>query len=76
MKSRVWKYGDNINTDVIFPGKYTYTLSEPAELAEPEVITVPPPPIIDSNESEPIDYAQPIMVPVVFVLTHAAQVRD
>ena len=34
MKSRVWKYGDNINTDVIFPGKYTYTLSEPAELAE------------------------------------------
>ena len=34
MKSKVWKYGDNINTDVIFPGKYTYTLSEPAELAE------------------------------------------
>ncbi|MCD4657159.1 MAG: 3-isopropylmalate dehydratase small subunit [Planctomycetes bacterium] len=34
MISRVWKYGNNINTDVIFPGKYTYTLSEPAELAE------------------------------------------
>ena len=34
MRSRVWKYGDNINTDVIFPGKYTYTLSEPDELAE------------------------------------------
>ncbi len=31
---RVWKYGDNINTDVIFPGKYTYTVSHnPAELA-------------------------------------------
>lgn len=31
---RVWKYGDNVNTDVIFPGKYTYTISrEPAELA-------------------------------------------
>ncbi len=31
---RVWKYGDNINTDVIFPGKYTYTIShDPAELA-------------------------------------------
>ena len=31
---RVWKYGDNINTDVIFPGKYTYTIShEPAALA-------------------------------------------
>ena len=34
MKTRVWKYGNDINTDVIFPGKYTYTLSEPAELAE------------------------------------------
>ena len=24
---RIWKYGDNVNTDVIFPGKYTYTIS-------------------------------------------------
>ncbi len=31
---RVWKYGDNVNTDVIFPGKYTYTLREPAEWAQ------------------------------------------
>jgi 3-isopropylmalate/(R)-2-methylmalate dehydratase large subunit len=30
---RVWKYGDNINTDQIFPGKYTYTVTEPAEIA-------------------------------------------
>ena len=31
---RVWKYGDNVNTDVIFPGKYTYTVSrDPAALA-------------------------------------------
>ena len=31
---RVWKYGDNVNTDVIFPGKYTYTVShDPGELA-------------------------------------------
>jgi 3-isopropylmalate/(R)-2-methylmalate dehydratase small subunit len=22
----VWKYGDDVNTDVLFPGKYTYTL--------------------------------------------------
>ncbi|MBI5829410.1 MAG: 3-isopropylmalate dehydratase [Chloroflexi bacterium] len=29
---RVWKYGDNVNTDVIFPGKYTYTVSNPAEM--------------------------------------------
>lgn len=28
-----WKYGDNINTDVIFPGKYTYTVTERAEIA-------------------------------------------
>ncbi|MDE2856233.1 MAG: 3-isopropylmalate dehydratase [Chloroflexota bacterium] len=31
---RIWKYGDDVNTDVIFPGKYTYTVShDPAELA-------------------------------------------
>ncbi len=30
---RVWKYGDNVNTDVIFPGKYTYTLKTPEDIA-------------------------------------------
>jgi 3-isopropylmalate/(R)-2-methylmalate dehydratase small subunit len=31
---RVWKYGEDVNTDVIFPGKYTYTIDlDPAELA-------------------------------------------
>lgn len=30
---RAWKYGDNINTDVIFPGKYTYTVTEREEIA-------------------------------------------
>src|SRR5512143_1945721 len=30
---RVWKYGDGVNTDVLCPGKYTYTLKEPAEIA-------------------------------------------
>jgi len=34
MEGRVWKYGDDINTDVIFPGKYTYQPMEPAEMAE------------------------------------------
>jgi 3-isopropylmalate/(R)-2-methylmalate dehydratase small subunit len=29
---RVWKYGDNINTDMLFPGKYTYTCSTPEEI--------------------------------------------
>lgn len=32
-QGRAWKYGDNVNTDVIFPGKYTYTINEPAEMA-------------------------------------------
>ena len=33
IKGRVWKYGDDVNTDVIFPGKYTYTISDPKEMA-------------------------------------------
>jgi 3-isopropylmalate/(R)-2-methylmalate dehydratase small subunit len=33
MAGRVWKYGDGVNTDVIFPGKYTYSLKEPSEIA-------------------------------------------
>jgi 3-isopropylmalate/(R)-2-methylmalate dehydratase small subunit len=34
IKGRVWKYGDDVNTDVIFPGKYTYTVSDPAEMPQ------------------------------------------
>jgi 3-isopropylmalate/(R)-2-methylmalate dehydratase small subunit len=30
---RVWVYGDDVNTDLIFPGKYTYTLTDPAAIA-------------------------------------------
>ena len=33
-KGKVWKYGDDVNTDVIFPGKYTYALMEPPEMAK------------------------------------------
>jgi 3-isopropylmalate/(R)-2-methylmalate dehydratase small subunit len=29
---RVWRYGDNVNTDMLFPGKYTYTCSKPDEI--------------------------------------------
>jgi 3-isopropylmalate/(R)-2-methylmalate dehydratase small subunit len=32
-KGRVWKYGDDVNTDVIYAGKYTYQQLEPAEMA-------------------------------------------
>ena len=28
-----WVYGDNVNTDVLFPGKYTYTVTARAEIA-------------------------------------------
>ncbi len=31
---RAWKYGDNVNTDVIFPGRYTYARMEPEEMAK------------------------------------------
>ena len=30
---RVWKYGDDVNTDVIFPGKYTYKIMSDEEMA-------------------------------------------
>ena len=33
-EGRVWKYGDDVNTDVIFPGKYTYQPMEPGEMAQ------------------------------------------
>jgi 3-isopropylmalate/(R)-2-methylmalate dehydratase small subunit len=33
-KGCVWKYGDNVNTDVIYAGKYTYQQLEPAEMAK------------------------------------------
>ena len=29
---KVWKYDDNINTDMLFPGKYVYTCSTPEEI--------------------------------------------
>ena len=29
---RVWSYGNDINTDMLFPGKYTYTCSAPEEI--------------------------------------------
>jgi 3-isopropylmalate/(R)-2-methylmalate dehydratase small subunit len=30
---RCWAYGDDVNTDVIFPGKYTYTLTDISQFA-------------------------------------------
>ncbi len=33
IRGKVWKYGDDVNTDVIFPGKYTYTITDRNEMA-------------------------------------------
>ena len=33
-EGRAWKYGDDVNTDIIFPGKYTYTIRDPHEMAK------------------------------------------
>jgi 3-isopropylmalate/(R)-2-methylmalate dehydratase small subunit len=33
IKGKVWKYGDGVNTDVIYPGKYTYKNLTPEEIA-------------------------------------------
>ena len=29
---KIWKYGDNINTDMLFPGKYVYNCNTPNEI--------------------------------------------
>jgi 3-isopropylmalate/(R)-2-methylmalate dehydratase small subunit len=29
---KIWKYDDDINTDMLFPGKYTYSCSTPEEI--------------------------------------------
>jgi 3-isopropylmalate/(R)-2-methylmalate dehydratase small subunit len=34
LQGKVWKYGDDVNTDVIFSGKYTYTIDDPNEMAK------------------------------------------
>jgi 3-isopropylmalate/(R)-2-methylmalate dehydratase small subunit len=33
IRAKVWRYGDDVNTDVIFPGRYTYTVTDPGEIA-------------------------------------------
>ena len=33
VNGHAWTYGDDVNTDVIFPGKYTYTLTNVNEFA-------------------------------------------
>jgi len=33
MTGKVWKYGNDVNTDLIFSGRYTYVLMDEAEMA-------------------------------------------
>lgn len=33
IEGRIWRYGDDVNTDVIFPGRYTYKQMAPEEMA-------------------------------------------
>jgi 3-isopropylmalate/(R)-2-methylmalate dehydratase small subunit len=33
IRGKVWKYGDDVNTDVIFPGRYTYQPLQPVQMA-------------------------------------------
>lgn len=34
LQGHAWIYGNDVNTDVIFPGKYTYTVQDPATMAQ------------------------------------------
>jgi 3-isopropylmalate/(R)-2-methylmalate dehydratase small subunit len=34
IKGRVWRYGDSVDTDSIFPAKYCYTIGDPGEMGE------------------------------------------
>jgi len=51
-EGKVWKYGDNINTDVIFPGKYTYQKMEPEEMAEHALEDLDPEFVSKVNEGD------------------------
>ena len=34
ISGKAWVFGDDVNTDVIFPGKYTYSIFDPSEMAK------------------------------------------
>ncbi len=34
IQGRVWKLDDDVNTDIIYPGKYVYTIDDPHEMAK------------------------------------------
>jgi len=52
----VWKYGDDINTDMLFPGKYTYTCST-AEEIKPHLLEDLDPDFANNVKNEDIIFA-------------------
>ncbi|MDD2889179.1 MAG: 3-isopropylmalate dehydratase small subunit [bacterium] len=42
IKGKVWKFGDDVNTDVIYPGKYLSITADPVEMAKHSFETVYP----------------------------------
>ncbi len=42
IKAKVLKYQDSIDTDVIFPGRYTYTINDPNEMAKHAMEAIDP----------------------------------
>lgn len=53
---KIWKYGDDINTDMLFPGKYTYTCSTPEEI-KPHLLEDLDPAFAGQVEAEDIIFA-------------------
>ncbi|MFO8077406.1 MAG: 3-isopropylmalate dehydratase [Thermoplasmatota archaeon] len=52
----VWKYGDDVNTDMLFPGKYTYSCST-AEEIKPHLLEDLDPSFADNVEKGDIIFA-------------------
>ncbi|MEF8879413.1 MAG: 3-isopropylmalate dehydratase [Candidatus Thermoplasmatota archaeon] len=53
---QIWKYGDNVNTDMLFPGKYTYSCSTPEEI-KPHLLEDLDPDFADNVEKGDVIFA-------------------
>lgn len=53
---KVWNYKDNVNTDQLFPGKYTYTCSTPEEI-KPHLLEDLDPDFAENVESGDLIFA-------------------
>ena len=48
----VWKFGDDVNTDVIYPGKYVYSVKSPHEMARHAMEGISPQFFSEVNEND------------------------